>query len=358
LWGNYPALRRYVRLIRVKLVDILRGLAGRPPQPQVTEKYAEWITPALGAALRVHAASPIDHVLATGNPYSSFEAARLISTRTGAPFSIDFRDPWTFDLYSGRPKTLDAASLAAELQIVESASACFHVNAAIAGAYSKRYPTTAAKHHVVPNGFDLSSIGQVHDLHADGALTLGMIGTITDRWPLEPVLAAWSLTRSHLPPGSRLLLAGHLGYFDNRSAQLRDTISEHRPGFDYVGPVSKAKVAKFYEQLDVVVVPVPEGEMVTSGKIYEALGLGIPLVCIQPAGGGARALLDQHPAAFGAEPRTSEIGDALLTAAKLAATMTAGDVGKIRRSMMVFERSTSIKPMVDIVAASLMSSAD
>jgi hypothetical protein len=231
---------------------------------------------------------------------------------------------------------------------VESASACFHVNAAIAGAYSKRYPTTAAKHHVVPNGFDLSSIGQVHDLHADGALTLGMIGTITDGG-LGPVLRP-ALT----DPATRKQTAPRraLRYFDNRSAHQRHHL-EHRQ-VQIMSAPSARQSYKFYE-LSMLSSFLSRGEMVTSGRSTKP---GIPLVCIQPAGGGARALLDQHPAAFGAEPRTSEIGDALLTAAKLAATMTAGDVGKIRRSMMVFERSTSIKPMVDIVAASLMSSAD
>lgn len=355
LWGNYPTLKRYAERVTTRVRDIAKAIVAGAPSPRVNENYADWVGPAFSAGCRVNSTTRVDHVLATGNPFSSFEAARLISQATGIPFSVDYRDPWTFDLFTGQPKTIDAGTATAEKRIIDSAANVFHVNEPIARAYSSRLPATAPKHHVVRNGFDLESIGPVPTPEKHGPLRFGMVGTITDKWPLQEVLNGWSDALPHLPEGSELLLAGHLGYFGDRSPNLRETVDTPVGGYSYLGPLQKREVASFYAGLDVVVVPIPKGEMVTSGKIYEALAIGIPLVCVQPRGGGARTLLDEHPLAFGAEPRRREVSQSLIAAASAARRISESDIKQIRATMMRYERQASIAPMVEFVSSATTS---
>jgi glycosyltransferase involved in cell wall biosynthesis len=119
-----------------------------------------------------------------------------------------------------------------------------------------------------------------------------------------------------------------------------------------VGPVAKGAVGAFNESLDVVLAPVPDGEMITGSKIFESLALGIPVVCVQSEGGGARVLLDGHPYAFGADPHPDAVADAMARAADAARSMPPEQPAQIRSSMTHFERLRALQPLLNAVMAS------
>lgn len=315
------------------------------------DKYASWISPAVERAVEMASAKTFDHVLATGNPFSSFEAARLIADQLGIGFSIDFRDPWTFDVFSGS-RIGSAKTRNIEHRIITEASACFHVNDAIAEAYARLYPDSGGKQIVVLNGYDRSSVGPLRAPSSSGPLRFGALGTVTDRWPLEDLYAGWKIARRGLPTGSEFVIAGHLGYFSHSAEPLRARLSSGSE-IRYQGPIEKSQVSEFYRSLDVVVVPVPGGRMVTSGKIYEALALGIPLVCVQARGGGARQLIADHPISYAAEPDARSMAAAFVKAGNAAGTTTVSDVAEIRERMGRYERSRSIQVVLDTVENSL-----
>jgi len=347
--GNFPLLFRYGRDKTRSARSYLEVLRGKSPLSfPMTDRYLSWIEPVVKAGRRVHAEHRIDHVLATGNPYSSFEAARALGALTGVPFSIDYRDPWSFDLRTGGPAKLDQPTLSAEARIIDEAAAVIHVNQPIADAYKRQYPTDSEKQNVVLNGYDIASIGPAKR-YDGGPLNFGMLGTVTDLWPLGPLFEAWSRARQSLPPDSRLRMAGHLGYFAWSEEGILNTLPDESAGFVYEGPVEKSDVAAFYGSLDVVVVPLFGGPMVTSGKIFESAGLGIPVICIQEEGGGARQVLQDHPLGFGAEAKPDQIVEAILGAAKAAQALQPEDIERIRQLMSRFERTSTMRAMVEIV---------
>ena len=352
LQGNFPQLhsliRRSTRSAR-STIDILRGRS--PLSFPMTDRYLTWIEPVVKAGRRVNSSKKVDHVLATGNPYSAFEAARVIADLIGTPFSIDYRDPWRFDMRTGGPAKLDRPTLSAEDRIIEEAALSFHVNQPLADAYVETHPESAPKQKVVMNGFDEESISIIRSEYDGGPLDFGMLGTVTDLWPLGPLFEAWADVRDDLPEGSRLRLAGHLGYFAWSEEGILNTLPGEKDGFYFEGPVEKAKVREFYGSLDVVVVPLFGGPMVTSGKIFEAAGLGIPVVLIQDEDGGARAVLEDHPYAFTAGADPEEIRQALKGAAQAERSITPQDVIETREAMAGFERQRSMQRMVDLVTA-------
>lgn len=307
------------------------------------DKYRAWIEPVVERAKEIHAAVGYDHILATGNPYSSFEAARLASSDLDVPYSLDFRDPWTIDVITGGP-TGSKQTRRAERRVVEEASNCFHVNQAIRDAYAINYREMETQHHVAMNGFDWDSLGPLHLPNRSGPLKFGMVGTVSDRWPLEALAAGWNKALTQLPDGSTLTLAGHLGFFGEGERALRTALPKR--AFEYVGPIPKSQVGEFNAAMDVIVAPIPDGPLVTSGKIFEALAVGVPVVCIQSEGGGARSLLSDHPAAFGCDPKPDAIASALVASAKTAQKMEPTAPENIRQSMAHYERHASLAPMV------------
>lgn len=323
--------------------------SAREDRAAFPDRYRRWIDPVVE---RVTGSSQrFDHILATGNPYSAFEIARLLAPTYGVGFSIDYRDPWSFDPTTAAP-IQDPAVSAAESRIIGDAAHCFHVNTAIASAYAGRYPGSEHKHIVAMNGYDDESLGVVHHPRRTGPLRFGMIGTVTERWPLEALFEGWRAALPHLPQGSELILAGYLGFFQSNVGVIDSFLPRSLDGFSYLGPVAKDAVGEFNGGLDVVLTPVPDGVMVTGSKVFEALAIGIPVVCIQSAGGGARALLEGHPHAFGADPDSQAVAAALVQAAEAARSMTSDEPETIRASMRPLERLRSLRPLLDAVTAS------
>ena len=350
--GNFPQMWQRIRQKSDPLRSTVALLMGKTPAAyQFTDNYTAWIDPVVKIGRRVNSEREIAHILATGNPFSSFEASRVIGGIVGVPYSVDYRDPWTIDVFTGKSDHANRLTTQAERRIIDEAAACFHVNSSIADAYSAKYPESASKQLVVYNGFDRESIPPPHRSRSKGALTFGILGTVNDRWPLEPTFQAWIDSREQLPPGSTLILGGHLGYFARSRDVLEDYLPNESLGFRYVGPVPKLQVADFYSSLDVVVVPVPGGPMVTSGKIFEAMALGIPIVCIQTANGGARQLISDHPLAFGAEPEASAVQQAILDAAEATRTLDPSLSQTLVDNALSYERAAAMAGLVDAVTA-------
>lgn len=350
--ANFPALHGAVRGVRSKAASRLPFNKHRVETRGIVENYVSWIDPVVEAGTSVHERHPIDYILATGNPFSSFEAARLLGAQLTRGFSVDYRDPWTIDVFTGRSDNADRGTTQAERRIVDAADSCFHVNRAIANAYVEKYPESAGKHRVVYNGYDVDSIPAPSG-PARPPYRLGMLGTLNERWPIEALFEAWRVVRAQLPAGSELVLGGHLGYFSHSKDHLETLLPRESEGFRYLGPIPKSNVSAFYSSLDVVIVPVPGGPMVTSGKVFEALALGKPIVCVQDLGGGARELVDESPLAIGVEPKAGPIVRALLQATDLARELDLATSVRARSAVEQYERHRALMPMVQSIGSRL-----
>jgi len=350
--ANFPTVARAHHPRTASLRGTITAISGSAPvSHRFADNYVTWIEPVVEEGARIHSRHAFDHILATGNPYSSFEAARLLSEIAGTGFSVDYRDPWTIDVFTGNAEITDRATRAVERQIVASADTCFHVNEAIAGAYRRLYPEYAHKQQVVHNGYDAESIPP-SPRSATPPYKFGILGTANDRWPLDAIFKAWKASMPGLPAGSELLLAGHLGYFARSQDVLEAYLPNDSSGFRYIGPVPKAEVADFYDSIDVLILPVPGGVMVTSGKVFEALALGKPIVCVQSKGGGARALLESHPLAIGAEPNPESVKSAIDEAARMARDLDPSLSAEVRFKNTRYERHIAMQPMVDAITTS------
>jgi glycosyltransferase involved in cell wall biosynthesis len=351
--ANLPQARSMVRQKTRRLRRFAWTMGGASPDVHdFTDNYVAWIDPVVKTGMRIDSRKRVDHVLATGNPFSSFEAARQLAGILGVEFSVDYRDPWTIDVFTGSSEFSDHRTRAAERRIVHEAWRCFHVNEAIADGYRALFPDSANKQMVVPNGFDAQSIPS-SATPATPPYRFGILGTLNDRWPVEPIFAAWMTVRPHLPAGSELVLGGHLGYFARSTDLLEAYLPDDTAGFRYLGPIPKHAVAEFYSSLDVLILAVPGGAMVTSGKAYEANALGMPVVLVQAKGGGARQLLADNPLVIGVDPEPEPVADALLRAVEMAQHLDPTQVRQVREHAARYERQIALTPMVSAVANSL-----
>src|SRR5262245_16851373 len=112
--GLLEEIRPGTHITRVPMLsDVIGAIAGRPlslvggarvasalswrirERFQEPDLYALWKPTATRAGCRLFRDVGFDAIWATGFPWTSLLVGRDIARRTGKPFIVDFRDPWT-----------------------------------------------------------------------------------------------------------------------------------------------------------------------------------------------------------------------------------------------------------------------
>lgn len=147
------------------------------------------------------------------------------------------------------------------------------------------------------------------------------VGTVTDQQPIEALVEGFARARE-LPGMTDAVLDfyGYFGFFKNTDRRLRKRFAAAAdgagegddrvlaPGVHYRGPVSKTALAGVYQDSDVLVFLNGGGRYVTSGKIFEYMAAGRPVVSVHTPGSAAEEVLRDYPLWFnpgGLDPAAS-----------------------------------------------------
>jgi len=315
------------------------------------EHYASWIPRVLARALRMHARRRFDLVLATGNPFASFAAAYWFRRLTGVPYALDYRDAWTFNQFTEELKYPPGhPAWAWERRTVERAALTVFVNEGLRAWHAERYPAAAARMAVATNGWEPELLGRAaYEGSAAGRpLRFGYVGTVTEQMPLAELFEGWRIARKD--PGladATLELYGHLGFFRGSADPLLDRIPLGEDvGVAWRGPVEKARVAEVYRALDVLVFCVPGARFVTSGKVFEYMAAGRPIVSVHAPDIAAADVLAGHPLWFGIDRLDAHaVAGAMAAAAKAARELTEADFGAALTHAQRYTREATLDPL-------------
>jgi glycosyltransferase involved in cell wall biosynthesis len=287
--------------------------------------YGPWRRTLEAAALRIHRDDPVDLVVATANPNVDFTAAWALHRRDRVPFVMDYRDAWLLDVFDGgmlHPEGSRAARW--EKRLVAAAREVWFVNEPIRAWHRHRYPEAADRMYVVANGYDpeLAPPARHHAPDASGGLTFGYLGTISPKVPLAELIDGWrwARERDEVVAASRIRLHGYLGYYASPRADLQELV-EQAADVDvrYAGPVAKAEIADVYESFDLLLLAIGAGRYVTSGKVYEYIATGMPIVSVHDPGNAASDVLRGYPMWFPVADLTeAAVGQAIIDAARAA----------------------------------------
>ncbi|MER7416109.1 glycosyltransferase [Micromonospora peucetia] len=325
------------------------------------EHYASWGWASVRRALRLHARRPFDVVLATGNPFASFAAAWLFHQTTRVPYVVDYRDSWTLDLFTDEPAFSEEHPVWAwERRVLRDASRAIFVNGALREWHAQRYPKVADRMMVVPNGWDQDLL-QVPETNPrqplpDGTarpLRFSYLGTVTNPQPVDELAEAFRLARQHPDlADAELNIFGHLGFFRGNDVSLLERLgldpvtAEPASGVSYRGPVAKTDVATTYADSDVLVFMAGGSRYVTSGKIFEYMASGLPIVSVHAPGIAATEILRDYPLWFNAESLEPErIAQTMIAAGKMARDLTPESREAAMRHADKYTRQQVVAPL-------------
>ncbi|WP_203137757.1 glycosyltransferase [Microbacterium sp. JZ31] len=348
-WSRFRARQPELWTVLDRVRDIRRF-----PEPA----YGRW-RPALEAAAdRVHAAKPVDLVIGTANPHVDFVVGPHLATRHAVPYVMDYRDAWALDVFSGREIHADRSRAGrVERRMIDGAHEVWFVNEPIRAWHERRFPESAAKMHVVANGYDEYDAPlrvPVRPARGEG-LRFGYVGTLTDQVPLAETIAGWRQARRRgaVRSEDRLVIHGYLGHFSDRSRAalaLESVVPED--GIEFAGAVPKATIGEVYAGFDALVLILGTGEYVTSGKIFEYLATGIPVMSAHDPGNAASDVLAGSAAwvpARGLE--TDALADAFAAVARMASSQTPDGRAAAQHWAARFERRAQLAPRIAALRA-------
>lgn len=320
------------------------------PEP----RYGGWRREIVRAALRVHDTQPVDLVIGTANPNVDFLPGWELNKRFKIPYVMDYRDTWHLDMYSGeRTSPYNSRSSRWERRLLAQATEVWFVNSPIKDWHEQEYPEIAGKTFVVSNGYDESFLSEFSpkSREPNEPLSIGYLGTIYGPMPLAQVFEGWRIARSHssLLSRSTLDVHGRLGHFATPDPQAKETLDRFREhGVVFHGKVSKTEVSRTYSQFDALALILGRSRYITSGKVFEYVATGLPIVALHHPETASTAILEEYPRAVLATDDTAQsFADAFLELAALIERSTALDGDAARRTASVWERRRQLTPRIE-----------
>jgi glycosyltransferase involved in cell wall biosynthesis len=288
------------------LKNIVRRILS--PDPEVL-----WVPGALRAARRTVARDGIDIVLVSAPPFSSL----LIGNRLKRDFPIlklvsDFRDEW-LDFYLNafeyfRSDSIRRHATRIEAETVHNSDLVLSITNSCVNTIRSRYPSLPDDRFLcLPNGFDPAMFADFQPKpHGEQVLRVAHVGTVyptaTPRFYLDALDALDDRTRARISTH----FVGRVTDEERGSMLKRKShIVEH-------GFVPQSQAVEAMAEADVLLLTMTDPSF-TSGKIYDYLATGKPILAISPRGGEVDDVLRETGAGWLADPsQPGSIRDALL----------------------------------------------
>ncbi len=260
----------------------------------VPDRASFWITPAVRAGVALGRRHEVAAVFASGPPHSVLVAGARVASALGVPFVADMRDAWRDNPSIHYPTALHRARAEdLERRVMRSAATVTCVSEPIA---AEARQMGAREAIALPNGFDPEDLPAWAP--APGDLRLAFMGTmyrpLTDPAPL---LEAMKLAVGLSVAAARVSL-------DVIGSELPWVLDEVdglglRDRVRFLGYRPHAEALDLLARADVGVVLISDAtgsEAVYTGKIFEYLGMGIPVLLVGPPDGVAADLVREAQA--------------------------------------------------------------
>jgi len=236
----------------------------------------------------------VDLVLATGPPFSVFAAARRVAARLGCPYVLDYRDLWFGNPWAKGPTS--EKELAAERLVLRDAAAVTTASAGLRQFLGATFDI-AAKTHLISNGYDPEELAPAAASSFDNPAIVYAGIFYPPRRRIDPILEALARLEEKPPSPAGRWTLHYFGRHDRHvleaaqrlGIQSRVILHGDVPHEQALSALRGAAAALIINSVDDTR-EVPDRTGIPA-KIYEAIGLGTPVLAIAPAGSDVEAVV-------------------------------------------------------------------
>jgi len=234
----------------------------------------------------------IRHVITTSPPHSTQLIGLKIKKRYPALMWIaDLRDPWT-DIYYYKqfyPTIVSKAiDLRFEKSVLQRADRIITVGESLKKLFSTKASGVERKTEVITNGYDESDFTDVPKIIPE-RFTITYVGTLSDSYPIEGLIAALKTFQAE---GKDFILR----YVGTVSEKTKKMLVNEIPDncLDFLPYVTHSEAIKYMSCSSLLLLIIPlhqSNKSIITGKIFEYLASGKPVLCLGPADGDAAILI-------------------------------------------------------------------
>lgn len=263
-----------------------------------------WMRPALAAFDDVHTDRPVDLVLSSAPPYTSFLVGAALAESVSVPFIMDYRDDWLDNPRHRYPSTWHRARhVRLEQTVASRAAFAMAINEPMASRIRSRLPNMDVR--VLPQGFDPQDMVrvEVEPARPDSKLRFVYAGMFYDAQQPDVFLRGVARALEQDTSLEERLELRFVGLYPESKRTLVEQLG--LSGLvTFAGYLSHADTVTELMNADVLWMTVghQEGEeMISTGKLFEYIGTQKPILALVP-GGAARDALSGYGAAWIADP--------------------------------------------------------
>lgn len=259
-----------------------------------------WIKPSVRYLTRYLKDHPVSLLVSTGPPHSMHMIACRVAKKMKLPWVADFRDPWTkIDYYQDLmlgPRA-DRKHHRLEKKVLRSADALSVVSFDM----KRQFEEMGSRNiRVIPNGFDPDDFETPEDEEQSGGspdrkFSLTHIGTIVpSRNPhsLWRVLSELLADNEDLANDLVVRLVGAADYAVNRSLEEAN-LGKWVQIVDYIPHQEAVGLLKESQVLLLLINDTPNAKGILTGKFFEYMNAGRPILAIGPKDGEADQILKE-----------------------------------------------------------------
>lgn len=259
-----------------------------------------WVKPSvryLKSYLKEH---PVDAIISTGPPHSMHLIAMKLRKELGIPWIADFRDPWTeIDYYGDLHLTrwADRKHHQLEREVLNQADKVVTVSpdwARRLGRLGNRNVRT------IYNGFDHNDIAATSAAPISAKFTITYLGALSKIQNPEKLWEAVGELVKTNDNFSKDLEIRMIGQIDSSVVQTIDSqgLTKYVSYSPYIPHSQVSDVHRTSTLLLLLLMPdnEPRAKGLLTGKLFEYLASGRPILCIGPEDGDAARLLEETQA--------------------------------------------------------------
>jgi Glycosyl transferases group 1/Glycosyl transferase 4-like domain len=262
----------------------------------IPDARVAWLLTAVKAGMKAIEDYEVDAIYSSSPPYTCALIARSLKRRTGLPWVVGFRDPWTGFLTTPDRWWLPAAiDRALERSVFTTADAVECAWQGIIDDAMAKIPTLDRnKFHHVPNGYDSSDFPTVESVVND-RLVITYTGSMYGRRNPRTFLAALEALQQAgrlRPDDVEVRLVGRFG--DDVLEMVE--ASTFAPSVRQIGYVPHGESIAWLLRSDVLLLIVdeaPESAEIVPGKVYEYLGTKRAVLALAPTGSAIDRLIHE-----------------------------------------------------------------
>jgi len=273
--------------LKGKLLRFIRGNFFLPDPRKGWNKYA------FEKACELIETEGIKNVITTSPPHSTQLIGLKIKKKYPAlNWIADLRDPWT-DIYYYKQfyptffsKLID---LGYEESVLRKADKIITVGASLKNLFSLKVKGIENKTEVITNGYDKDDFSGII-ANKPSRFTITYVGTLSDIYPVDGFLNA---LYSFKEKGNEFILR----FIGTVSQKQKDLIQSQTGAsiVEFIPYVDHTEAIKYMLNTSVLLLIIPDhqsNKSIITGKLFEYLASGKPIVCLGPADGDAAGIIE------------------------------------------------------------------